>query len=167
MFRAGKDGRKKRCRWEEWLRCRSAREIVRGSSGNCKRGIIREASSIADAAGIVYALQGGRMMQIPGWTLRDRSGCRTQLGKQLHLELVHVCAQHSLSLRLRFLHLRTEAAKLTLLSCPPYRTTMKVETCAFSQRKIYPGKGKLYVRGDSKVSISARAQRRSSRKREL
>ncbi|MCO5580102.1 hypothetical protein L7F22_033968 [Adiantum nelumboides] len=28
---------------------------------------------------------------------------------------------------------------------------MKVETCAFSQRKIYPGKGKLYVRGDSKV----------------
>lgn len=28
---------------------------------------------------------------------------------------------------------------------------MKVETCAFSQRKIYPSKGKLYVRGDSKV----------------
>lgn len=28
---------------------------------------------------------------------------------------------------------------------------MKVETCAFSQRKIYPGKGKLFVRGDSKV----------------
>ena len=30
---------------------------------------------------------------------------------------------------------------------------MKVETCAFSQRKIYPGKGKLYVRGDSKVRL--------------
>lgn len=30
---------------------------------------------------------------------------------------------------------------------------MKVETCAFSQRKIYPGRGKLYVRGDSKVSV--------------
>ncbi|PWN36550.1 uncharacterized protein FA14DRAFT_159043 [Meira miltonrushii] len=28
---------------------------------------------------------------------------------------------------------------------------MKVETCAFSQRKIYPSKGKLFVRGDSKV----------------
>lgn len=28
---------------------------------------------------------------------------------------------------------------------------MKVETCSFSQRKIYPSKGKLYVRGDSKV----------------
>lgn len=28
---------------------------------------------------------------------------------------------------------------------------MKVETCAFSQRKIYPGKGKLFVRGDSKI----------------
>ncbi|SPO24934.1 probable ribosomal protein L24.e.A, cytosolic [Ustilago trichophora] len=25
---------------------------------------------------------------------------------------------------------------------------MKVEICAFSQRKIYPGKGRLYVRGD-------------------
>lgn len=28
---------------------------------------------------------------------------------------------------------------------------MKVETCAFSQRKIYPSKGKLFVRGDSKI----------------
>ncbi|WFD33435.1 60S ribosomal protein L24 [Malassezia cuniculi] len=28
---------------------------------------------------------------------------------------------------------------------------MKVEICSFSNRKIYPGKGKLYVRGDSKV----------------
>ncbi|PWN48399.1 putative ribosomal protein L24.e.A, cytosolic [Violaceomyces palustris] len=28
---------------------------------------------------------------------------------------------------------------------------MKVETCSFSQKKIYPGKGKLYVRGDNKV----------------
>ncbi|SOV07116.1 probable ribosomal protein L24.e.A, cytosolic [Ustilago sp. UG-2017a] len=28
---------------------------------------------------------------------------------------------------------------------------MKVEICAFSQRKIYPGKGRLYVRGDNKV----------------
>lgn len=31
---------------------------------------------------------------------------------------------------------------------------MKVETCAFSQRKIYPSKGKLFVRGDSKVSMA-------------
>lgn len=30
---------------------------------------------------------------------------------------------------------------------------MKVETCSFSQRKIYPSKGKLYVRGDSKVCL--------------
>ncbi|WFD26109.1 60S ribosomal protein L24 [Malassezia nana] len=28
---------------------------------------------------------------------------------------------------------------------------MKVEICSFSNRKIYPGKGRLYVRGDSKV----------------
>ncbi|BFZ64135.1 60S ribosomal protein L24 [Saitoella coloradoensis] len=28
---------------------------------------------------------------------------------------------------------------------------MKVEQCAFSGSKIYPGTGKLYVRGDSKV----------------
>ncbi|PWZ00984.1 putative ribosomal protein L24.e.A, cytosolic [Testicularia cyperi] len=28
---------------------------------------------------------------------------------------------------------------------------MKVEICSFSQRKIYPGKGRLYVRGDNKV----------------
>lgn len=29
---------------------------------------------------------------------------------------------------------------------------MKVELCNFSGQKIYPSKGKLYVRGDSKVS---------------
>ncbi|SGY76250.1 BQ5605_C005g03478 [Microbotryum silenes-dioicae] len=28
---------------------------------------------------------------------------------------------------------------------------MKVETCSFSGYKIYPGKGKLYIRSDSKV----------------
>ncbi|KAK0532446.1 60S ribosomal protein L24 [Tilletia horrida] len=28
---------------------------------------------------------------------------------------------------------------------------MKVEICSFSLRKIYPGRGKLYVRGDSKT----------------
>ncbi|EPQ27491.1 uncharacterized protein PFL1_05029 [Pseudozyma flocculosa PF-1] len=28
---------------------------------------------------------------------------------------------------------------------------MKVEICSFSQRKIYPGQGRLYVRGDNKV----------------
>ncbi|WFD18897.1 60S ribosomal protein L24 [Malassezia caprae] len=28
---------------------------------------------------------------------------------------------------------------------------MKVEICSFSNRKIYPGKGRLFVRGDSKV----------------
>lgn len=28
---------------------------------------------------------------------------------------------------------------------------MKVEICSFSNRKIYPGKGKLFVRSDSKV----------------
>ncbi|PWN95671.1 hypothetical protein FA09DRAFT_331991 [Tilletiopsis washingtonensis] len=48
---------------------------------------------------------------------------------------------------------------------------MKVETCAFSQRKIYPGRGKLYVRGDSKVfrfasskSASLFLQRKNPRK---
>jgi ribosomal protein L24E len=30
---------------------------------------------------------------------------------------------------------------------------MKVELCNFSGHKIYPSKGKLYVRGDSKVSL--------------
>lgn len=29
---------------------------------------------------------------------------------------------------------------------------MKVELCNFSGQKIYPSKGKIYVRGDSKVS---------------
>jgi large subunit ribosomal protein L24e len=29
---------------------------------------------------------------------------------------------------------------------------MKVELCNFSGMKIYPSKGKTYVRGDSKVS---------------
>ncbi|KAJ9107496.1 hypothetical protein QFC21_000951 [Naganishia friedmannii] len=31
---------------------------------------------------------------------------------------------------------------------------MKVELCNFSGQKIYPSKGKLYVRGDSKVRLS-------------
>merc|ERR1711939_257549 len=30
-------------------------------------------------------------------------------------------------------------------------TTMKVEFCNFSGYKIYPGKGKLYIRSDSKI----------------
>jgi hypothetical protein len=30
---------------------------------------------------------------------------------------------------------------------------MKTEICSFSGFKIYPGKGKLYVRGDSKVFL--------------
>lgn len=40
---------------------------------------------------------------------------------------------------------------LTYYYVLPPTVKMKVETCAFSQRKIYPSKGKLYVRGDSKV----------------
>ncbi|CAD6974290.1 unnamed protein product, partial [Tilletia controversa] len=43
---------------------------------------------------------------------------------------------------------------------------MKVEICSFSLRKIYPGRGKLYVRGDSKVcttlSLSRNPRARSA-----
>jgi len=37
---------------------------------------------------------------------------------------------------------------------------MKIELCNFSGQKIYPSKGKIYVRGDSKVSCLSGAARR-------
>jgi hypothetical protein len=36
---------------------------------------------------------------------------------------------------------------------------MKVELCNFSGYKIYPSKGKLYVRGDSKVRMNGGVER--------
>lgn len=50
-------------------------------------------------------------------------------------------------------------AMLTDLFLHPSRplttlSTMKVELCAFSGNKIYPGKGRLYVRSDNRVSDS-------------
>lgn len=50
-------------------------------------------------------------------------------------------------------------AMLTDLFLHPSRplttlSTMKVELCAFSGNKIYPGKGRLYVRSDNRVSVN-------------
>ena len=45
---------------------------------------------------------------------------------------------------------------------------MKIELCNFSGQKIYPSKGKIYVRGDSKVSrlIGAACSDRDETERE-
>lgn len=48
---------------------------------------------------------------------------------------------------------RVRRFALSLFTQPPplHRLQMKVEICSFSGYKIYPSRGKLYVRGDSKV----------------
>lgn len=56
-----------------------------------------------------------------------------------------------------FVGLRSQCSnQLTFPSSHPslYRSTMKVEICAFSGNKIYPGRGRLYVRSDNRVSTS-------------